>query len=210
MHKIKMPAKLLGVIAATSFFVSTAYAQDSSVAASAVLERTKTTTATYSMYLWNRVTNPGKPIFEEASAEFHKGDLHRVETPRDRIVANCRARTGFYLSVESGEIIEGSKVAAAACGINTNFPFRSIELLSDIATRFGTAQRVRAVDAENVREYDVLKNGALVRTTYTENPPGGSLLIRTHAIRLDATVPDDAMFTRESLTKRYLPSDLKP
>ena len=161
------------------------------------------------MYLWNRVTKPGEPVFEEGSVEFHKGDLHRVETPRDRIVADCRTRTGFYLSVESGEIIEGPKVAAAACGINTNFAFKSIQLLRDVRTKFGMAQRVQVVDNENVRQYDVLQNGALVRTRYTENRRGGSLLIVTEALRLNNTVPDDAMFSMGTLTKSYLPSYIK-
>ena len=161
------------------------------------------------MYLWNRVTKPAEPVLEEGSAEFHTGDLHRVETPRDRIVADCRAQTGAYLSIASGEIVEGPKVAAAACGINTNFPFKSVELLPDIRTKFGIAQRVQVIDNENIREYDVLQNGALVRTAYTENRPGGSLLIVTEAVLLEDTVPDNAMFTRAALTKSYLPSDLK-
>lgn len=200
---------LLSIVAIGIIFVSAADAQSSSEAARAVVERTKTTSSTYTLYLWNRVTNPGEPVLEEGSAEFHKGDLHRFETPRDRIIADCRARTGAYLSVESGEIIEGPKVAAAACGINTNFPFKSVELLPDQQTKFGVAQRVRVIDNENIREYHVLKNGALVRTTYTENRPGGSLLVVTEAVRLEETVPDDVMFTRAALTKSYLPSDIK-
>ena len=205
MYLITKGTKVLSIVATGSLFVSAACAQDSSEAAKVVLERTKTTTSTYSMYLWNRVTKPGASVLEEGSAEFHEGDLHRVETPRSRSVADCRLRTGAYLSVASGEIVEGPNVAAAACGINTNFPFNSVELLPDVRTKFGVAQRVRVTDNENIREYDVLQNGALVRTTYTENRPGGSLLIVTEAVRLYYTVPDDAMFTRNALTKSYLP-----
>jgi hypothetical protein len=199
---------LIGIVA-TATITTTACARDTSESAMRVLERTKTTSATYSMYLWNRVAKPGQPVLEEASVEFHKGDFHRVETPRDRIVANCREQTGFYLSVVSGEIIEGPKVAAVACGINTNFPFISVDLLPDVRTDFGTAQRVRVVDAENIRVYDVLQNGALVQTTYTENRPGGSLLIVTQAIRLDDVVPDEGMFTKASLATRFLPDKLE-
>lgn len=202
-------AKLSGFVAAAALSCCVAAARDTSEAAKAVLERTKTTTSTYSLYLWNRITRPGEPAFEEGSAEFHKGNLHRVETPRDRVVADCKAKLGFYLSSASVEIVEGPKVAAAACGIDTNSPFLSIELLPDVPTRFGTAQRVRVVDANTVREYDVLGNGALVRATYTENRPGGSQLIVSEAVRLENTVPDDAIFSRDSLAKSFLPKDLK-
>ncbi len=92
MRSVKKCTMLLGIVAVGSIVVSAACAQSSSEAARAVVERTKTTSSTYTLYLWNRVTIPGEPVLEEGSAEFHKGDLHRFETPRDRIIADCRAQ----------------------------------------------------------------------------------------------------------------------
>jgi len=55
---------------------------------------TRNTTATYSVFAWNIITRSNKPTEQEWSAEFHQGALHRVETPRDRIIADCAAMTG--------------------------------------------------------------------------------------------------------------------
>lgn len=204
--RIKGLKSFLGILAATHLACSSAIAGDDNAAALAVLERTKATRATYTIHIWNRVTNPDKPPFEEASVEFHKGDLHRIETPRDRVVADCRAKTGAHLSVETGEITEGPEIAAFACGINTNFPILSIELLPNVETKFGVAQRVRVADKHNVREYSILENGALAKTTYTENRIAGRVLIVAEATRIENSVPEDAMFDKASLGRRYLPT----
>lgn len=204
-RKARALIKVVGFISTALVTSSCACAQDNDSEAKSVLELTKSTKSTYSLYLWNHVTESGEPAVEEGSAEFHMGDFHRVETPRDRIVANCRTQTGYHFSIASGEINDGPQVAAAACGINTNSAVISIDLLPDVQTKFGTAQRVRVVDRNYVREYHVLKNGALVRTTYTENLPEGEQLILAEAIRMEPTVPNDDMFSRESLKQRYLP-----
>lgn len=192
----------LGILLACS----SAIAGDDNAAALAVLERTKTTRATYTIHIWNRVTNPGKPAFEEASVEFHKGDLHRIETPRDRVVADCRAKTGAHLSVETGEITEGPEIAAFACGINTNFPILSIEILPNAETKFGVAQRVRVADKQNIREYSILENGALAKTTYTENRIAGQVLVVAEATLIENSVSEHVMFDKASLGRRYLPT----
>lgn len=199
-----------GIIAATLTLCSPAIAGDDTAAAWAILERTKTTNATYTIHYWNRVTIPGEQSFEEGSAEFHKGDLHRIEMPRDRVVADCRAKTGALLSVQTGEITEGPRVAGFACGINTNVPILSIELLPDVETKFGVAQRIRITDEQEIREYSVLENGVLVRTTYAENRPGGQTLVVAEARFLEDSVPEDMMFDKASLATRYLPTDIQP
>jgi hypothetical protein len=51
----------------------------------AVVDRTKSTRATYAIYTWIRISRLGQPPHEEWSAEFNSGALHRVETPRDRV-----------------------------------------------------------------------------------------------------------------------------
>jgi hypothetical protein len=186
-----------------------ASAGEVSLDARRVMEKTKTTTSSYSVYFWNKITQPGQSPVEEGSAEFHSGNLHRVETPRDRIVADCRRMSGSYFSVTSGEIIEGPKVAGAACGINANIAIISMELIGDVETKFGKAQRVRVTDAKNVREYDVSQDGVLLKSTYRENRPGGALLIVTEAIKFERHKPDKAMFDKASLSKRYLPVSLQ-
>ncbi|HMT43945.1 MAG TPA: hypothetical protein PKA59_05290 [Chakrabartia sp.] len=195
------------VVALSIMLGSLAWAQDPASPAQLALNSTKTTNSTYSLYIWNRITKHGEPAFEEGSAEFHKGDLHRVETPRDRMVANCRKKTGVYYSVASGEVIEGPNVAAVACGINTNVPIISLDLVNYVPTKFGIARRVRLVDKDYVREYDVLKNGALARTTYVENRPKGEQVVFAEALRVEPRVPSGDIFSKASLKRRYLPQE---
>ena len=57
----------------------------------AIIARSKLTRATYAVYAWNKMQHPEQPAVEEWSAEFNSGSLHRVETPRDRVIADCAA-----------------------------------------------------------------------------------------------------------------------
>ena len=86
-----------------------------------IIARSKLTREMYAVYFWNRIERPGQQPEEEWSAEFNSGDLHRVETPRDRIVADCAASTGTYLSLSTGKVITGPQVAGVACGIRAAF-----------------------------------------------------------------------------------------
>jgi hypothetical protein len=172
----------------------------------AVVELTKTPKMDYAVYNWNRIETAGGPI-EEWSAEFHSGNLHRVETPRDRMIADCMAGTGTGLSLATGEKVVGAKVALAACGVNTNKAFVFSEWQGVVDAPFGKAQRIRLVDASNVRIYDVMSDGAIVRTKY--NLIDGSPLSLTYAVAIEHERPDPAMFDAASLTRSYVPDRFK-
>jgi hypothetical protein len=205
MQKQKRMAPALAMIAVAGFLRPiSAHAGDIPQNVRAVLEKTRKTRATYSLYTWNRLGEKNIYDIEEGSAEFHSGDLHRVETPRERIVANCEEMTGELFSVISDKTVEGSKVAGAACGINANADILAAELLGTVQTHFGKAQRVRITDANHVREYDVSKDGVLLRTTYRENRPGGALLVLSEVVKFERSVPDKTMFDKASLSKSYL------
>lgn len=182
---------------------------ESSAKAMEVLERTRTTDATYALYVWNRIAIPGQEPVEEWSAEFHSGDLHRVETPRDRVVADCGAGTGTALSLATGEVTEGPQIAGAACGINANAAITGAQWVGPVQTPLGSAERVRILDREHVRDYDVAANGALLRTAYSENRPGGRLLLTATAVGLEPALPEAAMFDRKSLERSFVPDRYK-
>lgn len=170
-----------------------------------VLERTKLTRATYSLFQWTIVNAPGEEPRAEWAAEFHSGDLHRVETPATRVVANCRAGTGIALSVDSGEVVEGPSVANVACGINTNRVFHAAEYRGSVQTAFGPADRVRLTDDELIREYDVSPDGVLLRAAFLANDPGEPQILLSETVDLRREVPDPDMFDRESLDRSYVP-----
>jgi len=203
-----LASALISAILLTPHAAAADTSKDNATAALKVLERTKTTGATYSLYLWNRVAPARQPSFEEWSAEFHKGNFHRVETPRDRLIADCSKLTGTALSVTTGKTIEGPSVAAAACGINTNASILSVELRGMISTKFGSTQRVRVTDTQNVREYDVTDDGILLQSTYRDRADG-RLLITGSAIDVKRDVPSPDMFSRESLARSFVPAEYR-
>lgn len=202
-----MLALALTVPAATD----AAHAQDSSDQERVleVLERTKSTRSTYALYVWTRVAEPGQAPREEWGAEFHSGDLHRVETPDNRVIADCRAGTGVGLAVESGETFDGPGVARVACGINTNRVFHSAEYRGVVQTRFGPADRVRLIDDELVREYDVSRDGVLLRTVFALNGPGEPEILVAEAVDVARELPARDMFDRQSLDRSYVPDNYR-
>ena len=174
-----------------------------------VLERTKVTRSTYALYVWTRLREPGQAPREEWGAEFHSGDRHRVETPDNRVIADCRAGTGVALAVESGETADGPAVARVACGINTNRSFHSAEYRGVVQTRFGPADRVRLVDDELVREYDVSRDGVLLRTAFKLNEPGEPEVLVAEAVNVVRELPSPDIFDRESLSRSFVPDNYR-
>jgi hypothetical protein len=191
----------LGLVAIATAASSVA-AQPIDRKALALIEHTRETQATYSVFNWNWITTPGEPGREEWSAEFHHGKLHRVETPGMRLVADCEKQTGTYLDVATGERGSGPQVAGAACGIHDNARIEAATITGRKAGRFGTAIELEIRDPDHLRTYSVVENGALVGATISD--PSGRLLVRAEAMVLRDTVPD-GIFSPRSLAKSAVP-----
>lgn len=175
----------------------------------AIIARSKLTRATYAVYFWNRIQPPGQQTVEEWSAEFNSGSLHRVETPRDRIVADCAAPTGTYLSLSTGKVITGPQVAGVACGIDTNRQFLKVESLGRIKTHFADADRVRVTDSEHVRTYDISDDGIILRTNFQTNDARRLTVIDVETFEVSRSLPDTGMFDEESLKVSFVPDAFK-
>lgn len=121
----------------------------------AVIERSKKVRTTYAVYQWQRITLEGAPVREEWAAEFNSGNLHRVETVPGRAVANCETMTGSYLSLARQTVATGPRYADGACGIATWRPLVGQTWLGVVQTPFGKADRVRLVDSDYIRTYDI-------------------------------------------------------
>jgi hypothetical protein len=173
-----------------------------------VVDRSKTTQATYAQYSWAEIMRKEGPV-QEWGAEFHSGDKHRVETPRDRVVADCRAQTGIALSLDTGKIVEGASVARAACGVNTNKAFTAIAWKGLVQTPFGVADRVRLADKNDIRTYDISPDGVILRTTYAQNSPDAPIGLSSEATGVFSELPVPDIFDKASLARSYVPDRFK-
>lgn len=183
----------LGILALVG--VGTAFAETES-AADRLIALTRETHATYTLILRNRILRPDGSVYEEWSAEFHDGTLHRVETPRDRVIADCEAGTGSYTDFRNGKLIDGPSVAGMACGINANSPIISAKIEGMRESRFGRATHLVVHDPNYIRTYDVAENGALVGATISDR--SGKRLLTNWAVYLSSDVPP-GIFSRDSL-----------
>lgn len=202
---IAAAALLFGLPGPTSAVVD----QSATARVEAVIARSASTRSTYAAYYWNRIQHPGQQVVEEWSAEFNSDNLHRVETPRDRVVADCAAGTGTYLSLVTGEVITGPQVASTACGINRNRRFLAMESLGRVRTRFGDADRVRLTDADDVRTYDVSDDGIILGTVYQANAPGRRIELVVRTVELSRSLPAAGMFDQPSLKVSFVPERFK-
>ncbi|MDE1914995.1 MAG: hypothetical protein KGJ57_05085 [Sphingomonadales bacterium] len=174
-----------------------------------IVNRTHTTRATYAVYYWNRITPARGEASQEWSAEFNRGNWHRVETPRDRMIADCVAMKGIDLSLENGRIVSGPAVAKAACGINANRAIRSSEYLGRQQGRLGEFDRVRLTDAGDVRTYDVTSDGVILGATYANVDKPQDVTLTMASTALDHALPDADMFSPESLGHSVVPEKFK-
>lgn len=194
---------LISALAAAGLSACSAPSEDPRVAE--VVARTRTTKATYALYSWNRITKPGEAPVGEWSAEFHAGVLHRVETPRDRLVADCAAGKGWRLSVASGEVEEGPQYARSACGIDANFDVRSSAWVAHVATPFGRADRVRFTDRTYIRTYDISADGVILKSSYLANRADRAPVIVSEAVAVSKELPEAQIFDPASLRRSVVP-----
>ncbi len=181
---------------------ASAHAVDTHV--QSLIDKTRNTRATYALYSWNVITKPGEKEIQEWSAEFHQETKHRVETPRDRLIADCATMEGTYLEVATKEIIRGPQVARAACGIQANSKIESARILGDLRTRFGLAQQIEIVDPEYIRTYDISSEGILFGATISDKGDHRNVLVRGHAVAVEKTLPARDIFSEESLNQTFV------
>ena len=117
--------------------------------------------------------------------------------------------TGTHLSLVTRERTSGPAVAKAACGINANKEVREVARLGEVQTMAGKADRVRVVDAQNVRTYDVTSDGILVGSTYADATPDEPLRLVLKAAGVLRSVPSDDIFTEESLERSAVPPEYR-
>ncbi|PLR26583.1 hypothetical protein SGCZBJ_09600 [Caulobacter zeae] len=175
----------------------------------AVLERSRTTRATYAAYAWVNVERPNEDPTVEWSAEFHSGDKHRVETPADRIVADCAAGTGKIFNIASGEVREGPEYARSACGVNSNNELLEKAHVGARQTPTGPVDRIRVADAELVRIYDIDQNGVILGTTFKLKSENNKTVLSVLKTVVEGDLPAPDIFDEASLQRSVVPDRYK-
>jgi hypothetical protein len=170
-----------------------------------LIELTRKTDTTYALYMWNVISTTGKAPVEEWSAEFHLGHLHRVETPNFRVVADCKAMTGSFINVETGESGEGPKVAKSACGIDANQKILKARLLEEKITKFGVAKSIEIINDSERRTYDISDQGILLGATIRNIDVPESLNLVNAAMHVDPALPEQNIFSTASLSRSVVP-----
>ncbi len=173
-----------------------------------VIDRTRQTHVVYANYIWGTTAWTGVAPSDEWSAEFHSGDLHRVENPRIRAVADCKAMTGAYLDIATGKITRDAAVARVSCGISTNAPFKSSRYDGSVQSPFGPAERFTVSDGQQRRTYDVTADGAIVRSYFILEATG-EMTIDQRSVAVLPTLPATDIFDEASLSRSFVPDQYK-
>lgn len=157
------------------------------------------------MFTWNEANTRDRGRVSEWSAEFHRGQLHRVETPLHRIIADCSKQTETWLNVATGELVTSERVAKAACGVNANAVVSIMRSLGQQRGRFGLVDRVELTDDDGVRTYDIDEVGALVAATFKGSDPALYLTAVATAVwsRADSDIFSEVSLQRSAVPDQY-------
>ncbi len=170
-----------------------------------VVQRTKATKATYAAYQWNTIRDDeGNPSGEWA-AEFHSGDMHRLEIAEVRIVANCRTHQGWLYDVKAGETQDSDTVWLTACGIDTTDQITAVDLLPQLGGKGGPFDVVKITGGPWIRYYAVDRNGVIVRSNRVAANGSPSPCLQNRALAILPALPARDMFTRASLARSFVP-----
>jgi hypothetical protein len=170
-----------------------------------VFDRTKAIEATYALYDWNwRRGNDGH-VSLHWSAEFHRGSLHRMETPHLRAVADCSARKGTLVEVPSGRTESHAWIANAICGIRSDKIMYSLEYVGRRNSRFGPIDTIRVTELLNERFYGVNQAGIIVAAEYFSTDSALKGCVQTEPLAVEKELPAADMFSVESLARSFVP-----
>ena len=204
MSRIPLPRLIALSIVLASIVPASASVQQS-VEAEATIARSRQTQATYALYGWNWIRDFGGVPMQGWSAEFHRGHLHRVETPDARAIADCRARTGVSIVLSTGETRSGETVANSACGVNANPEATAASLLPRRESRFGAVDMVQLLDPREKRSYAIDDRGVLVAAEIFPRDPAGLYCVQNEAVAVEAELPEEDIFSEKSLERSVVP-----
>jgi hypothetical protein len=173
--------------------------------AQAILDRTKTTTATFAAYDWMTGRDEKGRGNDMWVAEFRSGGMYRAETAYVRVVIDCRTHEGYSLNVQTSEVSRDDTLYTGDCGISTSGTIESVARLPSINdSRFGPLDAIKVIDATRIRYYQVDRRGAIIRANWTARDGATYPCVQTEPIaRLDV-LPSGDIFSKASLTSSFV------
>lgn len=176
----------------------------------AVLDRTKSTTATYASYDWMVGRDDQGRGEDMWVAEFHSGEWYRGESSILRVVVNCRTHEGYSLNVPSGELRRDDTLYMGDCGISTSGSIESVARLPSVATSpFGRLDVIKVTDATRIRYYQVDKRGVIMRSNWTPRDGTAYPCIQAEPIARLTTLPPGGIFSKASLAASVVSSQYR-
>lgn len=169
----------------------------------AVLERTKRPSADYAVYQWNWARRDDGEKWGGWSVEFHRGSLHRVESPLTRAVADCSTGAGSIFFVAEGRIEQSDTIGNGLCGINSNSNIKTLEWVGRRESRFGQADLLKVTGDDYDRTYAVSPTGVLLATEYFRRDPDSGDCVQNETFAVE-DVPEGDLFSAESLRQSFV------
>ncbi len=168
--------------------------------AAEVLLRTRQVSITYAVYQWNEVADNSEAGRSEWAAEFHSGNMHRVETPLVRVVADCSTFSGFMYDVAKKQTTADRNAGVYACGVNLGRRPRLLEYVKHVSSKYGLLDVIHVVDDQDDRFYGISTAGVIITTEYTSLKNDGHCL-QGVTVELTDKLPQSDLFSEASLAE---------
>jgi hypothetical protein len=169
----------------------------------AVIDRSKTTRANYSVTMTAEVVRDGQRVIE-LEAEFQQGALHRVEVPARRVLSNCDTGESYTYEIASARMESNVDQSDSVCGIALAAdPPISGRLLAPVTGDYGRADVIELVGGNFIRRYAVTADGIIVALAYVPRRPEVGFSLRSLSVTVSRGPQDPAMFDRRSLDRAF-------
>jgi len=180
--------------------------EDADQRAWALLQRTKTTTATYASYGWLYQLDDEGNRTDTWALELHRGDWYRGEGIKIRTLVNCRTHAGWLYDIASDTLSRNDEIWIGACGIFSGGQITAVDLLAPVNDRrFGRLEVLRVTDQRNLRYYAIDRRGVIIRSAWAAANGSPAPCIQQEPIAILQKLPGDPLFVPEDLKRSLVP-----
>jgi hypothetical protein len=171
-------------------------------AVQAVIDRSFATRDGYGVVMRVEVVLDGRR-FEDTSAEFRQGAMHRVENGLRRVLIDCDTGETASFEVSAGRVVSRED-QSGACGVAVNADrVQSARMLAPASGPYGRADVIELTGADYVRRYAVTEDGIIVDNEWVPRRANVGFSIRTLSVEVRRGAQDPAMFVESALDRGF-------